>query len=143
MLTFDEEKQKIVSGITLLSSLEKIMDNYTCMKENDPGLFPSQNQEEPPSEEHYGYSADNPIRMVSIHNSYEYLKRLQAEDGEIVSCRRRGSTIGRLGHLIDIYEIQVRKTSFLFSSKTETFEIYIDPYSQNASYIAPEHFKLR
>ena len=136
---FDEAKQTILNGIAELSSLANLMKQYDIWKEARPELFLSTQAAPPPVSGEFGYSKDNPIQMVSVRKSYEYLRRLRAKDGEIISCERVGSVgTNSTGHIIDLYEIKVKPAGG--TSATRTFEIYIDAYAQKPSYIAPEHF---
>lgn len=135
---FDEEKQEMLAGITELSSIEKIMFLYNDLKERHPNRFPVPEKELPPAIGEYGYSVDNPIRVSSIRDSYQFLNRLVAEKGKIISCDRRGSISGQNNHIVDVYEIIVS----LGLWKKKTFTIYIDAYAQSPSFVAPKHFKL-
>lgn len=138
---YDEEKDQILHGMVRLSTLEEIQKCYAEYKEMHPECFPSMNPEEGPGQENFGYSMDNPVRMVSIHDSYAYLQCLQAEKGEIVSCRRLGCVSkSDESHIMDKYEIIVEQKSFIHGTKRDTYIIYIDPYSQKPTFIAPEHF---
>ena len=135
---FNEERQEILAGITDLSSLEKIMFYYNDLKERQPNRFPVPEKDLSPAIGEYGYSADNPIRMSSVRDSYQFLNRLVAEKGKIISCDRCGSTSGQNNHIVDVYEIRVS----LGLCKKKTYTIYIDAYAQNPSFVAPQHFKL-
>ena len=139
---FDEAKQMILNGIVQLSSVENLMEQYDMMKEAHPELFPSTQAAPPPVSGEFGYSKENPIQMVSIRKSYEYLKRLRAKDGEIISCERVCSVgTNSTGHMIDLYEIKVRPAGD--TAAINIFKIYIDAYAQKPSYTAPEHFILQ
>ena len=135
---FDEEKKEMLAGITELSSIEKIMLLYNDLKERHPARFPVPEKELPPAIGEYGYSVDNPIRMSSIRDSYQFLKRLVAEEGKILSCDRSGSMSGQNNHIVDVYEIRVS----LGLWKKKTYTIYIDAYAQNPSFKAPKYFRL-
>ncbi len=135
---FNEERQEILDGITDLTSLDKIMFFYKDFKDRHPNRFPVPEKDLSPAIGEYGYSVDNPIRMSSVRDSYQFLNRLVAENGKIMSYDRCGSTTGQNNHIVDVYEIRVS----LGLWKKKTYTIYIDAYAQNPSFVAPKHFKL-
>ena len=140
---FDEERQEILNGIVQLSSLEEVLKLYNFEKQNHPERFPLPKSKLPIPKGKFGYSAENPVQTASVSTSYSYLNRLCAKKGEIISYQRCGSFTNHAGHIVDMYEIKVKQKKFLFFNDFATYKIYIDPYSQNISEIAPADFLLK
>lgn len=90
-----------------------------------------------PEDPNYGYSIDNPIMMGTIFRSYDYLDRLQTEDGKPLTYDRISSHSINLG---GIQGVMVDKYA-LFLDGEPYKEIYICPYAHNSTF-APKGLRL-
>ena len=137
--TYDEESDKIYSGLVLFQSVEQIRAEYEYTKSNRPDLFENRDTVNDEEAEDYGYSVNNPIQAVSIGAGYAFLNRLAVRGGS-VTYERDGSYGGR-HKIIDCYTVTVTKRS-LFGTKAQIYKLYIDPYATTNSKKAPKPFFL-
>lgn len=84
----------------------------------------------------FGYEPTNPIPCNSIFGSMSYLSSLRTPDGEPVNNHRIGSTSAEISDMpIDMYRISDMNDQ-------EIAVLYLSPYQERNSELAPEGFKL-
>ena len=137
MIFYDDKTNTKYSGIKHLNSSEEILKRLQWAKSKYPEKFsflePKQESPEP-----FGFSLNNPVKAVSIRDSYLYLNRLiTADEMNPVEILSQECCKGKNGGLIDCYNV-----SFLSGGIEKRASIYIDPYSTENSIIAPEGFML-
>lgn len=85
----------------------------------------------------FAVTKQNPVKAISVNDSYKYLRNLMTKDYMPVNFERIGSTKGVNGGIIDGYNL-----SFMENNQQRILTIYIDPYSNENSTEAPEGFRL-
>ncbi len=126
---YDEKTNKIHKGILEIDSLEHTESLLSWDIESHPERYEFLSGNSSSSSASFGTSIDNPIKAVSVSDSYKYLKRLRTKKGRPVKYHRVGSTFDSRDNIIDIYTL---------SLLDETMTIYINPYSLKNSEEAPE-----
>lgn len=138
---YDENTGKIRKGITELTSPQKITELMTYDMEAHPEryefLSPAKSSPEAHSSAPFGTSRDNPVKAVTIPDSYAYLESLRTREGLPVKYQRIGSMTGKDGGIIDGYTV-----TFMEDGTLKSMEIYIDPYAAENSSQAPEGLVL-
>ena len=87
--------------------------------------------------ENFGYDIKNPIKVAGIPMSRIYLSSLESDEGFSIQWNRNGS-VGApdSNDIIDEYEI-------IKNSEGEKVTLYILPYSNYTSAIAPQGFRFK
>ncbi|OJJ21245.1 hypothetical protein BKI52_11815 [marine bacterium AO1-C] len=85
----------------------------------------------------FGWDVTNPIPVNGIPANEMYLRKLETDDGRMITWQRRGShSSPNIGGMIDKYEI--------FSGKKKSIGfLYISPYHKKLSQKVPEGFRFR
>lgn len=135
---YDEENDRMVWGVSLFSSINNIEENLKMMRELRPEFFPVE-EKIVVNREDYGLSEKNPIRLTSVHMSYEYLRSLTYE-GKPIEFRRKSSMFFD-DRIIDKYTILKTKGSWFFKEEIIA-ELYINPNCDTAVKIAPKGFEI-
>ena len=130
---YDEKKDKIYRGIRDIDSPAHAMRLLEWERENHPEKFAFLLPKEHVSEKTFAVSKDNPVKAVSIADSYTYLRSIRTRDGKPIHYKRAGSMMGKHGGIIDGYTLY-------FDGKE--LNIYIDPYAEENSTEAPEGLVL-
>lgn len=135
---FDEKTGRMVSTITDFKSFDHIDAEYRHMKSNGlhDELFKRDTNEIKQGEE-LGYDTSNPICVISVPESYRYIKRLQPVEGIIEDYNRTGS-LSSNGGILDEWVIKVNKNGII-----QKHTIYINCYAVNSTTIAPRGFILK
>ena len=105
-------------------------------REKSPEMFEFFSSEQEISDKPFATSIDNPVKALSIPESYYYLDNLRTNDGLPVMYKRRGS-VYKNGGIIDDYVLRFKE-----SGKIREIEIYIDPYALENSTDTPEGLRL-
>ena len=130
---YDEKTNKIHKGILEIDSVEHTESLLSWDMESHPERYAFLSGDSSSSSNSFGISIDNPIKAVSVSDSYKYLKRLRSKKGRPVNYHRIGSMSDNIGNIIDAYTLHILD---------ETMTIYINPYSVKNSEEAPEGLKL-
>ena len=86
---------------------------------------------DPGSEGRFGYDITNPIRALSVRDSYRYLNRLRPRrDSVKFEQDRVCSMSGRNNNIIDKWVFFCEDSA---SHTNFTFTIYVDPYCEKTS----------
>ena len=131
---YDEKSNKTHKGILEIDSTEHVMSLLQWDMESHPEryefLSPSSkaSQSEP-----FALSRENPVKAMSVSDSYRYLHRLRTKKGRPVKYSRKGSITDRTGNIIDEYTLQLLD---------EAMTIYINPHALKNSEEAPEGLML-
>ena len=131
-----DDKGRTVSGIFDFDSIEHVLQIYQEYRKDHPEMF--RMDFDNCYEYKFGTTKENPIKAISVADSYMYLRNL-CRNNLPVNYERIGSMSGVHNNIIDKYKITyIEFEDSGIVEKNDT--IYIDPYSEETSLAPPEGY---
>lgn len=131
-----DDKGRTVSGIFDFDSIEHVFQIYQEYRKDHPEMF--RMDFDNCYEYKFGTTKENPIKAISVADSYMYLRNL-CRNNLPVNYERIGSISGVHNNIIDKYKITyIEFEDSGIVEKNDT--IYIDPYSEETSLAPPEGY---
>jgi hypothetical protein len=127
--TISGSDMDVRKAFAVFKDFDEFEGQYKKMKEHD--YSPMFIRHDSGSEGRFGYDITNPIRTISIADSYRYINRLRPmQDSIKFDMERIGSMSGYNKNIVDAWKFSCEDS---IAQTNYTFTIYIDPYSEESS----------
>ena len=138
IMIMDEETMQPTWNMGLFEKGTKnFIEKYEYEIKEFPDKFEIKDSLSDPSKDDFGYTAENPIEVISVGAEYDYLRILLTEDGNEISYQRIGSDSNG-DTIIDIYDIYSKK----LIGKKKIATLYISGYGFENTMVAPKGFRF-